>query len=124
MADEDWMPPMQLNLPILDQLTESKNILIAGTGGGFDVYCGLPLYFTLRDLGKTVHLANYTTVDFEVAHMVSDPVVLSKDRVIGICGQLKYDLFYFPEGHLAEWFSKERHETVTIWMLAHTGGGP
>ncbi len=46
---------MQLNLPILDQLADSKSILIAGIGGGFDVLAGLPLYFTLRAIGKTVH---------------------------------------------------------------------
>jgi hypothetical protein len=31
---------MKLNLPILDQLADSQNILISGAGGGFDV---LPL---------------------------------------------------------------------------------
>jgi hypothetical protein len=32
---------------ILDQLADSKNILVAGAGG-FDVFAGLPLYFALR----------------------------------------------------------------------------
>jgi hypothetical protein len=42
---------VQLNLPILDQLSNSQNIPIAGAGGGFDIFSGLPLFFALRDLG-------------------------------------------------------------------------
>ena len=32
---------MDLNLPTLNQLSNCKNLLIAGMGGGFDVFCGL-----------------------------------------------------------------------------------
>lgn len=46
---------MELNLPILDQLAASTQILSAGIGGGFDLFCGLPLYFSL--LGATIRLA-------------------------------------------------------------------
>lgn len=60
---------MRLNLPILDQLQSSQNILIAGAGGGFDVFAGLPIYFTLREQGKTVHLANFSFAD------LSSPVI-------------------------------------------------
>src|SRR3712207_6885372 len=38
---------MHLNLPILDRLTACENLLIAGMGGGFDLFCGLPVYFEL-----------------------------------------------------------------------------
>jgi hypothetical protein len=51
---------MHLNLPILDQLMAHENILIAGMGGGYDIFCGLPIYFDLRARGKQVHLANYS----------------------------------------------------------------
>lgn len=49
-----------LNLPILDHLADSHSILITGIGGGFDLFCGLPLYFHLRERGYEVHLANYS----------------------------------------------------------------
>ena len=42
---------MELNLPILKQLTDCKNLLIAGMGGGFDIFCGLPIYFELKKRG-------------------------------------------------------------------------
>ncbi len=51
---------MQLNLPILDRVATCKNLLIAGMGGGFDLFCGLPIYFELRARGQNVHLANYS----------------------------------------------------------------
>lgn len=52
---------MNLNLPILNQLSNCKNLLIAGMGGGYDIFCGLPIYFELRRLGIKAHLANLIT---------------------------------------------------------------
>ena len=36
----------------------SQTVLIAGAGGGFDVYAGLPIYHRLRSIGKQAYLAN------------------------------------------------------------------
>ena len=47
---------MELNLPLMPLLDDAETILIAGAGGGFDVYAGLPIYFTLKAMGKHVHL--------------------------------------------------------------------
>jgi len=116
---------MQLNLPILDQLTDSHNILIAGAGGGFDVFCGLPIYFALKALGKTVHLANYSFTEFALAKIVSDdPIILADQILMGVRGALKHPLLYFPEGYLAQWFRDVRHEEVIVWMLGRTGVAP
>lgn len=50
-----------LELPIQRILREVTGpILIAGCGGGFDIFSGLPLYFALKRAGKTVYLSNYT----------------------------------------------------------------
>jgi hypothetical protein len=44
-----------------DPVLKATSILIAGCGGGYDVFAGLPIYFYLtRRLGKTCHLANYS----------------------------------------------------------------
>src|SRR5262249_38005932 len=115
---------MQLNLPILEHLADSKNILISGAGGGFDVFAGLPLYFTLRAMGKTVHLANYSFTEFHIAQVASQPQVLLEDRVLGARGNVDLGIQYFPEGYLAQWFNMVRGEAVTIWMLARTGVAP
>ena len=41
-------------------LEQSKNILITGCGGGYDIFCGLDLLFNLIDQNKNVVLGNYT----------------------------------------------------------------
>lgn len=115
---------MQLNLPMLDRLAGCKSILIAGAGGGFDVFAGLPIYFTLRDLGYTVHLANYSFCDFVIAHAFSQPVVLHDGLVIGARPPVDAPLPYYAEGYLSRWFQEVRHEDVTVWMFAKTGVEP
>ena len=42
-----------LRLPLFDEVRRAENVLIAGAGGGFDVFSGLPLYFTCAPPGKT-----------------------------------------------------------------------
>jgi hypothetical protein len=112
---------MELNLPILDKLTNSQNILIAGAGGGFDVFVGLPIYWTLKALGKTVHLANYSFSEMSLVKHVSEPIVLIEDDLIGARGKVSRPLPYYPEGYLAHWFQEICNEDVTIWMFSHPG---
>jgi hypothetical protein len=47
-----------VRVPFFCNLDGVNNILVAGAGGGYDVFCGLPLCFSLKRAGKTVHLAN------------------------------------------------------------------
>jgi hypothetical protein len=54
---------MELNLPILEQLYDCQNLLIAGMGGGFDVFCGLQIYFELQRRGQKAHLASFSFSD-------------------------------------------------------------
>jgi hypothetical protein len=115
---------MHLNLPIMDQLANSQNILIAGMGGGFDVFCGLPLYFTLREQGKQVHLANYSFVDLNLASLLGETEILLADRVVAARGNIKHRLGFYPEGYLSEWFRKEQNQPTSIWMFNATGVQP
>jgi hypothetical protein len=115
---------MNLNLPIFDQLASSQNILIAGAGGGFDVFSGLPLYFALRAQGKTVHLANYSFTEFDIAALISQPELLVDGLVLGACAPVMKHFPYFPEGFLSQWFKEVRGEDVTVWMLAKVGVAP
>ncbi|MCA9892998.1 MAG: DUF1152 domain-containing protein [Anaerolineae bacterium] len=114
---------MQLNLPINHLLENSENILIAGAGGGFDVFCGLPIYFTLRDMGKNVHLANYSFSPLEIVSYYSEVDVLRDGLLVGAKAGVpyKFNHGYFPEGYLSRWFKEVRKEDVTIWMFAKVG---
>ncbi len=115
---------MQLNLPILDKLANSENILIAGAGGGFDIFSGLPIYFTLREMGKNVHLANFSFTDLRLAGIASEVEILIAELLVGAKGNIRHPLQYLPEPYLAQWFKETQGEEVTIWMLANTGGYP
>lgn len=112
---------MRLNLPFLDQLDSAQHILIAGAGGGFDVFAGLPIYFTLQEMGKTVHLANYSFTPWELMKLVSKPLEILPKRLVGAQGNIEVPVEYYPEGYLSEWFAEKRHEDVTVWMLPNEG---
>ena len=111
---------MELNLPILDQLSNCKNLLIAGMGGGFDVFCGLPIYFELKKHGVNTHLANYSFSDVE---NIDFGIRLTK-TLVGITPKPDRVFPYFPEFHLVNWFKEKRNEEVTIWCFHKKGALP
>src|SRR5579859_3409629 len=111
---------MKLNLPILDYLAPCKHILIAGMGGGFDVFCGLPIYLELEQLGYDVHLANLSFSDIAG---LNDGEELA-DTLVGVNVEIEGVFDYFPEYYLAQWFYEERNEEITIWCFEKTGARP
>jgi hypothetical protein len=111
---------MDLNLPILNQLTSCQNLLIAGMGGGFDVFCGLPIYFELKKHGINAHLANFSFSDIE---NVDFGTRLTK-TLVGITPKADRVFPYFPELHLVNWFKEKRNEEITIWCFHKTGAAP
>ncbi len=54
-----------LHLPLFQALAPTRRVLLAGMGGGFDVFSSLPLFFGLRDAGKEVFLANLSFSDLD-----------------------------------------------------------
>jgi hypothetical protein len=107
-----------LKLPIFDLLEKSRNVLIAGAGGGFDIFTGLPLYFALRDQGKKVFLANYS---FSV---VTPSAVERVSTVLtAVTGDTRGAYEYFPERYLSQWFD-QRGEKVPIYTFDRCGVKP
>lgn len=47
-----------LGQPFWDELADAESVLVAGCGGGYDVFSGLPLFLALHRAGKRVHLAS------------------------------------------------------------------
>lgn len=109
---------MQLNLPIADRLVGSKHILIAGMGGGYDVFTGLPLYLELQQQGFEVHLANLTFTDID--DLDSDEWLI--ESLVGVSEDIQDWKSYFPEYDLASWLADEKDDYVTVWCFAITGG--
>jgi len=111
---------MNLNIPILDRLTNCKNLLIAGMGGGFDVFCGLPIYFELKKHGINTHLANFSFSDIE---NLDFGIRLTKS-LVGVTSKQERVYPYFPELHLANWFKEKRNEDTAVWCFHKTGAAP
>jgi hypothetical protein len=111
---------MKLNLPILDELNESKHILIVGMGGGFDVFCGLPIYFELKSRGFDVHLASLS--DASLKRMMGARRLTP--TLLGILPTTESNSPYFPELHLARWFKSHLNSDVTIWCFEKVGVRP
>jgi hypothetical protein len=51
--------------PLFAALDGARNVLLAGAGGGFDVYAALPLAMALRSGGIAVHLGNLSFTQLE-----------------------------------------------------------
>lgn len=114
----------QLNLPDLQELDQCQNILITGIGGGFDILCGLPLFFALEERGKNVFLANYSFTNFADAKACSKPIEIVPDLLMQATPTLESHCEYYPEGYLAHWFQNTLKRDVPIYMFAKTGVVP
>jgi hypothetical protein len=115
---------LHLNIPIANTLSQCQNLLIAGMGGGFDLFCGLPIFFELqqqrREHGQETYLAN---LSFSQTGFVKDAQRLS-ESLIGISGQSRSHVPYFPELHLAHWFREVQGQEITIWCFTTQGAEP
>jgi hypothetical protein len=87
-------------IPLFRELAGSSNILIAGAGGGFDIFCGLPLYHNLLKQGKNVVLANYSFTELGAtdANCVYPNCYEIRSSSRDLSGTN-----YFPEKYLSLW---------------------
>ena len=110
-----------LKLPFFDEIENSHNILLAGAGGGFDIFSGLPLYFGLEAAGKKVFLANLSF------SFLPPPQVTKEGRLSPSLLKVTADtpLFtdYFPEKFLSKWF-REQGKEIPVFCFERTGVKP
>jgi hypothetical protein len=106
----------ELRLP--RSLEASQRILLAGAGGGFDVYAALPLFARLRALGKEVHLANlsFTYLGGTAAEPLTDALYRVDATTAG--GEE-----YFPERTLARFLAR-RGEPSVVYAFDKMGVAP
>lgn len=100
---------------LFEKLRPAKRVLIAGIGGGYDVFCGLPLFFYLRECGKAVQLAN---LSFTNLYAVEGRKLAWAATEVTADSRGPSD--YFPEKYLCEWF-RLRGEDVSIQSFCRTG---
>ncbi len=60
--------------PLMTALRGSKKVLLAGMGGGFDVYCAIPLMVMLESQGIDTVLANlsFTALEATTAERIDE----------------------------------------------------
>jgi hypothetical protein len=111
--------PAPLLPPIFDRLDRAQNVLIVGAGGGFDVFCGLPLYVSLRAQGKRVWLANlsFSSLERSTARWLGG-------ALYEVRATTQADLRYFPELHLARWLAREELDAPPVYCFLRTGVQP
>ncbi len=107
------------DIPLFRLLSDARNILVAGCGGGFDVYSGVPLAVALRRLGKRVTLANLT---FASPRSAAGAELLT-DALTRIDAGIQPVNPYFPEWYLARWLRKNDmpHD---VYCFERTGVAP
>ncbi|GAB7106418.1 DUF1152 domain-containing protein [Streptomyces phaeofaciens JCM 4814] len=105
--------------PLFTRLRDARRVLVAGAGGGFDIYTGLPLALALRAAGKDVHLAN---LSFAELYGLPAEVWLEPD-VAAVRPDTPARGDYFPEHTLATWLG--RHGLpATVYAFPRTGVKP
>ena len=87
--------------PLFAALAPARSVLIAGAGGGFDVYAGLPLAVALWRSGVRVHLANLSFSQLELIRRDS----WVAEQVVEVTPDTASPDWYFPEGVLARWLA-------------------
>jgi hypothetical protein len=104
-------------IPFLERLNGATNVLIAGCGGGFDVFAGVPLAQHLSAQGKQLVFASlsFTNLWLSGAERVGETVWRIDQRAS--------EIPYFPEKWLAEWLGR-REQPVPIYAFAKSGVRP
>ena len=107
-----------LDLPFQSSLENARHILLAGAGGGFDIFASLPLYFSLINSGKKVSLANLSFSELRQS---------SGEHLTPYCVRITADsdgsTSYFPEKHLAA-FLGTRGDPTCVYTIPRTGCRP
>jgi len=107
-------------IPIFEELKKSKSILLAGAGGGFDIFSGIPLYFNLTRQGKKVVLANFS---FTLLGETTAKKVFPFCYKISSGDSDLSERNYFPEKYLKLWLGLQG-ENVDIYGFERTGVQP
>ncbi|MGW2842203.1 DUF1152 domain-containing protein [Streptomyces sp. NPDC001493] len=105
--------------PLFSRLESAQHILVAGAGGGFDIYAGLPIALSLLHRGKDVTLANLTFSSIESLPL-DDWVA---PDVAAVTPDSSPYQTYFPERTLAQWLALNGYPS-TVHALARVGVQP
>ena len=105
---------------LFERLYGAERVLLAGAGGGFDVYAALPLALTLAESGVAVSFAN---ISFSALDSLGLDVWLDRDVAAITPSTPPARDGYFPERTLARWLA--RHDLpAVVYAFPKTGVQP
>jgi len=108
---------MRTMVPFFSRLEKSTKILVAGCGGGFDVFAGVPIAQYLAAMGKSVVFANFSFSNLWLCG--GERVTSTMWRV----DRASNEMPYFPEKWLAEWLHANG-QTAPVYAFAKSGVRP
>jgi hypothetical protein len=102
--------------PLFEALRGRRSVLVAGAGGGFDVYAGLPLALALRADGVAVHLANLSFTPLELL----DADTWAAPDLAAVEPSVAGPDDYFPERTLSRWLAAN-YLPPTVYAFPRVG---
>jgi hypothetical protein len=115
---EDEVSPFEPG--IFSRLRGTQRVLLAGAGGGFDVYAALPLALALAQRGAEVFFASLSFTDLYAlgldVWLDQDVAAIRPDTPSAFDG-------YFPERTLARWLQRHGYP-ATVYAFPKTGVQP
>ena len=101
----------------IDALGQAHTVLIAGCGGGYDVFGGIPLMAELEKEGKTVHLASlsFSALDTLAYAQSIAPHLFRVDASAAT------ESAYCPEAWLSSWALNVRGRDIPVWCFENVG---
>jgi hypothetical protein len=122
------------SIPFLDSLHNSTSVLLAGCGGGCDVYASLPIYYDLinRGIKCTFFNLSFAALDgIQGTKAIPLPDSRASMYAVDFYSYLSYGKDYFPERALAEYLKQypalenaDNGEDIPVYTLHRTFCGP
>ena len=81
-----------------NHLKNCQKILISGCGGGYDIFCGLDLFFNLYEQGKNVLFGSYTFTDHKLLQSIGF-------KIDDFCYKITHDLVFDENMHIEQLIS-------------------
>lgn len=124
MATSEVSPP-SLQPAFYKEFESCQNVLIAGCGGGYDIFQGLPLYAHLRSKGINTHLASFTFMSNHDEQLKMEKLSLPNFPTNFVWKVMpnteNSNRGYFPEAHLAQFLNDKGYGEVPVWMFDRVG---
>ncbi|MBN2358937.1 MAG: DUF1152 domain-containing protein [Deltaproteobacteria bacterium] len=108
--------------PVVQRLADATRILLAGCGGGYDVFGGVPLAVDLLDRGKQVFFASSSFCYLNGLAGASQH--REAPNLYAVPGGAATVSTYCPEAWLARWLEQQLGYTEPVWAFDKTGVQP